>query len=74
MEAMRKLRDEDGSRIENNYRPVQTINARPVLKLTVAKPSWFNATAPPFLVPLLIMPATAVLLFTVFRYMEAAAR
>jgi len=72
MEAMRKLRDEDGSRIENNYRPVQTINSRPVLKLTVAQPSWFNA--PPFLVPLLIMPATAVLLFTVFRYMEAAAR
>jgi len=69
MEAMRKLRDEDGSRIENNYRPVQTINSRPVLKLTVAQPSsWFNA-ASPFL---LIMPATAMLLFTVFRYTKAA--
>jgi len=70
MEAMRKLRGEDGSRIENNYRPVQTVHSRPVLRLAVAKPSWFNAP-PPLLLPLLIIPATAVLLFTAFRYMEA---
>jgi len=67
---MRKLRDEDGYRIENNYRPVQTVNARSVTKLPVAKPAWFIAP-PPFLVPLLIVPATAFFLFTVFRFKKA---
>jgi len=66
---MRKLRDEDGYRIENNYRPVQTVNARSVTKLPVAKPAWYNA--PPFLLPLLIIPATAFFLFTVFRFKKA---